>query len=295
VKITLRQLEIFDAIANCGQVTRAAAQVAITQAAASLALADLENQLGAALFHRQGRALHLTGQGRALLPLVREVLERARDIEHLAQPKTSTMSLHLAASVTIGNHVLPSILAAFMRQYPRSQVHSKRGNTAQVLASLRGFDIDIGFIEGPAGDADLVCLPWLTDTLQVFAAPTHRLAGKTVGKRELARAAWVSREPGSGTRSQWEHALHSLGLAPRIVLELEQPEALRRCVAQGLGLGCLSRLEVDEALMQGTLAPVCTPDLALERRLHIVLRRDAYRPAAVLALLRHAQVAEEVV
>lgn len=284
MKITLRQLEVFAAIAAHGHVTRAAQAVALTQAAASMALGDLERQLDRRLFDRVGRQLLLNEAGRQLLPQAQEVLDRVRDMEAPA-PGPGAFLLHLGASLTIGNHLLPPVLGELLRRYPQSQVDLKLHNTEQVQADLEAFRIDLGFIEGPLGNARLRHFPWRQDRLVVFAPLDHPLAGGTATPGDLARATWVVREKGSGTREIFERALGNLGLTPNLSLELEQPEAIRQAVRAGLGLGCLSALELEDPFRAGWLAPVETPFLKLDRELQIVMHPEKFPGAGIQALL----------
>ena len=111
MKVTLRQLEVFVAIATHGQVTRAADAVAMTQSAASMALGELEQQLDITLFDRVGRQLLLNEAGRQLLPKAIDVLERVREIESASSGGEHSFDLQLAASLTVGNHLMPRLLA----------------------------------------------------------------------------------------------------------------------------------------------------------------------------------------
>lgn len=285
MKISLRQLEVFAAVASHGQVTRAARAVAMSQAAASMALADLEGQLGTPLFNRQGRQWQLTDSGREILPLAREVLDRVGDIEAVGQTRGAAFDIHLGASVTIGNHLLPELIVDLNRRYPASRIQVSRHNTEQVVARLLAFQIDLGFVEGPVNDPLVACFPWRRDELQVFAAPDHPLVGRQLSVEDLRSAGWVSRESGSGTRQHFDQAMAESGIAPRITLELEQPEAVRQCVRLGLGLGCLSSLELREAFQAGWLVPLATPFLDLSRQLRIVLHAQKHRTRGIQAVL----------
>ena len=194
MKITLRQLEVFAAIASHGHVTRAAETVAVTQSAASMALAELEQQLGTPLFDRVGRQLHLNESGRQLLPKALEVIDRVRDIEAAPRSQELAFDLHLDASLTTGNHLLPGLLAELQRRHPQGKVRLSLKNTEQVIADLTHFRVDLGFVEGLAQDPRLRRYHWHNDRLCVFAAPTHPLAGKNATHDELRQAAWILRE-----------------------------------------------------------------------------------------------------
>jgi len=285
MRITLRQLEVFAAIAGHGHVTRAAEAIAMTQSAASTALAELEQQLETTLFDRIGRQLLLNEAGRQLLPKALDVLDRVREIEAVTHSGELAFDLHLGASLTIGNHLLPALLAELGRRHPQGQVRLTLKNTEQVVADLLNYRIDLGFVEGPVQDERLQRHFWHQDRLSVFVGPDHPLANRTASHDDLKRIDWILREKGSGTREVFDRALASAGLPCRVAYELEQPEAIRQCVRNGLGVGCLSTLELRDAFQAGWLAPVATPFLDLERQFQVVLHRDKHLSPGLRAVL----------
>ncbi|WP_263770371.1 LysR substrate-binding domain-containing protein [Propionivibrio soli] len=285
MKVTLRQLEIFAAIATYGQVTRAAEGVAMTQSAASMALSDLERQLGSPLFDRVGRQLVLNEAGRQLLPKALQVLDSVREIETAASSSTAAFDLRLGASLTIGNHLLPGLLAQLQERYPSSRFDVSLRNTEQVVADLLAYRIDIGFVEGPVQDERLQRFFWRHDRLSVFVPPEHRLAGKVATQDDLVGVSWILRERGSGTREVFDRALANATLPVRIAFELEQPEAIRQFVRAGLGLGCLPWLELRDACAAGWLALVDTPFLNLQRQFQAVVHRDKHLSLGIRSVL----------
>ena len=285
MKITLRQLEIFAAIANHGHVTRAAETVAMTQSAASMALAELEQQLGTPLFDRIGRQLRLNESGRQLLPKALDVIDRVRAIEAAPHDQELAFDLHIGASLTIGNHLLPGLLAELQRRHPKGRTRLSLRNTEQVVADLVHFRIDLGFVEGPVQDERIIRHLWHRDRLCVFAATDHPLANSTASHDALRQAAWILREKGSGTREVFDRARNNAMLPITAAYELEQPEAIRQCVRAGLGLGCLSILELKDAFQAGWLAPVHTPFLDLDRLFQIIIHRDKHLSPGLCAIL----------
>ena len=290
MKITLRQLQVFVAIATHGHATRAADTIGMTQSAASMALADLERQLGSQLFNRAGRQLRLNDLGRQLLGQAVEVLDRVAAIEAAARGDTIGFDLHLGYSVTIGNHLIPHIIARLKQRFPEAQLRLSRLNTEHVFEQVEHYKIDLGFVEGP-GDSRMVRrIPWKTDQLVIFCAPDHPLARLTVTPEHLSAAEWIMREPGSGTREMMAHALLAGGITPNIAFELEQPEAIRRCVRAGLGIGCLSELELEDAFHAGTLVPLATPFLDMKRNLDVIIHRHKTLTGGLSALLEAADI-----
>lgn len=286
VRLTIRQLEVFSAIARGGTTRAAAGQVARSQSAASNSLGELETALGVQLFDRVGKRLVLNENGRALLPRAAGIVEQAAETEALFT-QTHLAPLRLASSYTIGEYLLPDLIASWKSIRPRSQIKLHIGNTQQVFESVGSFAVDVGFIEGPHSHPDLTVRRWRTDELVVIASPGHPFAQRKPSLKQLADAVWILREPGSGTREASDRWLiHNLQQV-NVDLELGTNEAVKRAVALGLGLGCLSRHTVVDAIKQGWLAEVNAPLPGMRRTLSIVMHRSKKLGSVSQDFLRH--------
>jgi DNA-binding transcriptional LysR family regulator len=254
MRLTLRQLQIFRAIALDGSTTAAALSVPLSQSAASAALKELERLLGARLFDRVGKGLRLNDSGRALLPMALAVLDGAQSLEaaFASAAEALPVDLHVYASTTIGNYILPSLLARFKDAVPSTRLELQIGNTLDVVTAVRDFATDLGFIEGPCHAKDIIVSPWREDELVIVAAPSHTLAKaakqRKLTVKQLAQAQWLLREAGSGTRETVEHALLPHLLNIPVSMTLGSSEAIKNAVAEGLGISCLSRSVVRNLL-----------------------------------------------
>ena len=288
LRLTLRQLEVFAAVARSGSTREAAGRVARSQSAASAALAELEAALGEPLFDRVGRRLVLNENGRALLPGTLALLDQTADLQSLFSGEHAA-PLRVAASLTIGEYLLPQLMAQWRQSHPQSTVRLAIGNSSVVITAVAGLDADVGFIEGPQTHADLRVRPWLSDELVIVAAPGHPLAGGNTRAtvRQLAEQQWILRELGSGTRQasdRWliEH-LGSLSIG----FELGSTEAIKRLAAAGAGLACLSRHTVQHELTAGSLVALRTRLPVARRRLAMVVRRDKQLGRATQDFIDH--------
>lgn len=278
MKITLKQLEVFIAIANSKNVSQAAEKIFLTQSACSMALSVLEKQLNTVLFDRHGKQLTLNEHGRFLLSRAENIIAQAKEFQTLSTEKAErTMSGHLivGASSTIGNYVLPQIIADFVTQYPQVKFTVRIGNTEEVIERVRHFSIDVGLIEGECSAKEIEVKRWLTDELVLIAAPKHPLKKKQPIKlQDLLSSPWILRETGSGTRQQFEKALGSK-ISP--FMELNQTEAVKQAVQAGLGLSCLSRVTVIDELKNQQLIELKSSCLNLNRNFYVLLHQDKYR------------------
>lgn len=296
VRITLKQLEVFIAVAQSGNVTRAAESLSITQSATSMSLSDFETQLGRKLFDRIGKRLQLNDAGRLLLPKALDALARLQEIEAMAASDAPLIGqLRIGASLTIGNYMLPGLIGSFMRAHAGAHVTLDVANTRHVIKALEHFQIDIGFIEGFCHEPAIEVIPWCRDELVVFAAANHPLARQTdVTPDDLAATDWILREPGSGTREVFDNAV--LGRIPRLnlLMEFSHTEALKRAVETGIGIGCASRRTLVESLSSGSVVVLPTPFLNLERELYMLIHRQKYRTQGLDAFLDHCRHAVTV-
>ncbi|MEN9479848.1 MAG: hypothetical protein RLZZ298_1243 [Pseudomonadota bacterium] len=297
MRLTLRQLEVFAAIARTDNVSRAAEGLSMSQSAASSALVELERQFDCPLFDRIGKSLRLNSTGRGLLPQVEDLLAKAGEIEgFLAGGKLGPLAV--GATLTIGNYLATLIVAEYLQRYPESRVDLKVSNTRHVLDGLIRCELDVGLIEGEANDPDLLIEPWLADELVVFCAPQHKLAQVAqVSNQQLAEEAWILRERGSGTRALFDRVVAPTFEQVNIQLQLEHTEAIKRVVEAGLGLSCLSRVALRDAFRRGSLVEIKTPQFNLQRHFYFVQHRQRHiSPASrtFLALCRELGNAAEI-
>ncbi|MDZ8118195.1 LysR family transcriptional regulator [Pontiella agarivorans] len=286
MNLTLRQLEVFRAIARGGNMGRAAQEIGLTQSAASMALSELERQLGVSLFDRPGRRIVLNDNGARLLTEVEELLERAAEIELLFASGTQAPSglLRIGASSTIGNYLMPALVGAFSDRFPEVRIRLSIGNTEQIIGRLLNSEIDLGYVEGSCGKSQIESSVWREDRLVIFCAPDYPLAARRKLRRnELLAERWVLRERGSGTREVFERALLRHGETLAVRHEFGHTEAVKQAVRAGMGIGCLSRLAIQDELNRGSLVELPLPMVDLRRDLLQLVRTGKYRTACMQA------------
>ncbi|PIJ49438.1 LysR family transcriptional regulator [Erwinia sp. OLTSP20] len=286
--ITLRQLEVFCEVLKSSSTTQASQILSLSQSAVSAALADLEAQLGVQLFDRVGKRLVINEYGRLLYPRALALLEQTREIEQLFREDHGALRLY--ASSTIGNYILPAMLAKYRRDYPDSPLDLSVGNSQDVINAVMDFRVDIGLIEGPCHVPELISQPWLDDVLVVFAAPDAALLQQPVSLSSLAKAPWILREKGSGTREIVDYLLLSHLPQFQMAMELGNSEAIKHAVRHGLGISCLSRRVIAEQLDNGTLVeiPLPAPLSSLKRSLYRIHHRQKHLSTALTHFLSYS-------
>ncbi len=289
--LSLRQLQIFSAIAEAGTTTAAGEAIGLSQSAVSAALGELESLLGMGVFDRIGRRLVLNGHGRALLPEARALLVGMDDIERrfrLGGAAGAPVRWRVGASTTIGNYLLPSRIADLREGNGQAHVDLLIGNTREVSGAVQRLEVDIGLIEGPCHEPGLQASQWQDDELVIVYGQRHRQAAglhKGADMAQLRAACWLLREPGSGTREATEQALlpHLHGFAE--VLQLGGTEAIKQGAVAGLGLACLSRHAVADLVALGRLHVLATPLPPLRRQLWVVRHPGKRVPDGLRRLL----------
>jgi DNA-binding transcriptional LysR family regulator len=241
--MTLDQLRIFIAVAECQHLTRAASDLHLTPSAVSAAIRSVEERHQVRLFDRPGRRMELTTLGRAFLDEARALLDHARAAEvrlaELAGRVAGTV--RISASQTTAAYWLPPRLVAFRALYPEVRVDLDIGNTAHVSRRVQEGLADLGIVEGAVDGGQLAIRTIARDHLMIVGAAERWPIRLPL--EDLVRQDWILRERGSGTRSEFEAELTRRGFSPRglnVVLELPSNEAVISAVAAGGGLTAIS-------------------------------------------------------
>lgn len=300
--LSLRQLQIFCAIARSGSTAAASKRIALSQSATSAALNELERLLSIHLFERVGKRLALNENGRALLPRALALLNDAAEIEQMSSSASrQVQSLRIGASTTIGNYVLPKLLSRFLNEYLQEEGGSwdskvMIGNTEKICTAVASFELDVGLVEGPCHEASLIVTPWIQDELVVVAPSNinqHNRALRGPAKvtlKTLREQLWLLRESGSGTRESTDQLLLPyLGSYNRSI-ELGSSEAIKNAVEQGLGISYLSRWVVNDAIESGRLIcwDTCLP--LFKRQSYIVTHRERVQTVTLQNFLKEISI-----
>jgi DNA-binding transcriptional LysR family regulator len=286
MSMNLNHLAVFYAVAQAGSMTLGAERLDISQPAVSKQVQELEHALGVHLFDRIGRRVHLSQAGEILADYAHRLFALAREVETAMADVRAVGRGRLAvgASTTIGTYLLPSVVAEFWRRHPGVELLVQIENTEQVHRRLAGHELDVGLTEGLVEEQELDAEVFHQDELVVIAAPGHRLAGqRQVPLSAVREEPFILREPGSGTRAVEERALARLKLPVRAVMALGSTEAIKRVVAEGVGLAIVSRLAVCAERAAGTLAVLPVAGLHIERPLHLVRRKGRRNGPALQA------------
>ena len=282
MKFTIRQLQIFLAVAKHQNISKAAQSLHMSQSAASEALLNLEHMYEVSLFDRVSNKLALNAIGHTLRREAENLIAHCQSFEEKLLDHTDVGHIKVGASFTIGNHLATRYLAGYLANYPEADVQLDIANTPDVVARVLNFDVDIGMIEGEVHHRELELIPWREDELIVFCAADHPLARKkTLTNKDIKEALWILREPDSGARHTFDRALAGLLPDINIYLELRHNEAIKNAVESGLGIGCLSQIVLKKNFANGDLVPLTLPRRNMRRTFYFALAKKRFRLESV--------------
>jgi DNA-binding transcriptional LysR family regulator len=198
-----RRLQVFHAVARHLSFTKAAEALFMTQPAVTFQVRQLEEHFSARLFDRSQGKITLTPAGVVALEYAERILALSGELDNRLKQMGSQLGgpLLIGASTTIADFLLPQVLGEFKAQCPGVVPRLHVANSDAVQHRVAERTLDIGFIEGDSCLATLVSDVCCEDELQVVCAPSHALARlKEIKPRALLEHAYISREPGSGTR-----------------------------------------------------------------------------------------------
>jgi DNA-binding transcriptional LysR family regulator len=303
----LRALEVLAAVDEAGSLRGASAVVGVTQQAVSLRVRAIERQVGVPLLVRGAHGSHLTAAGRLLTEWGSRVLGAAAELDAgIATLRTDRQGqLHLAASLTVAEHLMPGWLLSLRHQQEDAGVRPtdirlQATNSERVAGLVAGGEVDLGFVEGPRPPAGLRTRVVAHDRLVVVVWRGHPWSRRRhpVAIAELGQTPLVARERGSGTRRAFDQrlaaALPAGEVAVEPALELSSATAVRASIVAGVAPGVLSSLAVQDDLDSGRLVEASV-DLDLRRSLRAVWRDGATPPAGPARLLVALAAARPVV
>jgi LysR family transcriptional regulator, transcriptional activator of the cysJI operon len=288
------RLKVFRIVGEELNFRKASELLRLSQPAVSQQVHALEEELGVALFDRSGSRVELTAAGALLLKYARRAADlSAETLEALGKLHgVPTGELRLGASTTVAQYILPRMLGAFKKQYPRTVLSVISGNTKQIVEALLNDEIVAGMIEGPVSSREVHKQRFITDKMVLIVPRKHAwTAKKIIPIDALAEAPLLLRERGSGSRRVVELALKRAGLRLsrlRLAMELDSTEAIVSGVEAGLGVGFVSEWAIAKELRLGTLSAVAIEGLEIQRDLTFIRRAGPALEGAAAAFEQFA-------
>ena len=289
-----RRLQVFHTVARLLSFTKAAESLHMTQPAVTFQVRQLEEYFNTRLFDRTHNRISLTEAGKRVYEYAHQIFDLYAKMDNAVRDMTGEISgvLIIGASTTIAEYMLPSLLGDFKSKYPDVNVHLKVSNSDGIVSMVENNDIDLGVVEAPVMNKNLVVENCRHDRLVAIVPPQHELAGsKQIKLKQLLDHAYIAREEGSGTREVIHEYLTDAGLKSadiHVAMELGSPEAIKGAVEAGMGVSIVSEVTIHKELQLGTLVAL-ELEPPMERPFSFVHQKQKFRQRAMDELLEFAR------
>jgi DNA-binding transcriptional LysR family regulator len=300
--VELRQVETFRAVAEELSFSRAAHRLGYVQSSVSAQVAALEQDLGAPLFDRLGRKIALTDAGRVmlryssrLLDLTEEAREAIADAGVGSGEVTGTLTV--SAPETLLTYRLPRLLALFHERHPKVRLSVRPSAVGRLVGSMRRSveegGVNVAFVlDGPVEVSGLSVEPLLEESVSVIVPAAHALASSTMAaSRDLSGETVLlpeAPESGCAYRGQFERQLGAASVVPAEKMEFQSIEAVKQCVAAGMGVSVLPSVAVSAELEDGKLAALRWQE-PFEVLTQMVWHEERWQSPALRAFLETAR------
>lgn len=274
MNLTFRQLKVFEAVARLLNYTRAAKELHLSQPAVSMQIKQLEEQVDTPLIEKLGKKLYLTEVGHEMYNYARSTMQQLLDLEEtIAQMKTLQQGHLKLAVASTANHFVIRLLARFAKVHPKIRISLDVTNRSSLLELLDKNECDLVIMGRPPINHNLSSSPFMENPLVVVAHPGHKMVGKKqVSLKELANHEFVTREPGSGTRSAIERFFSEHKLELKSKMEMSNNRAIKHAAEEDLGLAIVSLHTMELELKAKTLNIINVENFPIYRHWYIVQR-----------------------
>jgi len=295
--VQLAQIEAFLTVAERRSVSEAAGVLYVTQPALTARLKKLERELGVALFVRTPRGMRLTAEGRAFRPhaqrAVQALAEGRQLLRELREGRVG--ELRVGAAPAISTYVLPLVLRSFQAAFPNVHLVVRTGHSEEVLELVLREQVHVGLVRD-LPHAAITSRPLYEDEIVLVVHPGHRFAGEaTIDVQELAGERLILFDRTSSYFVLTSAFFRDARVVPRGVMELDNVDATKKMVEQGLGIAFLPYTAIRAELAAGTLEEVAIRGYEPVRRPIVAIRRrDAVVPEDLIDGLLAAITRDEL-
>jgi len=289
-----RRLQVFHTVARLLSFTKAAETLHMTQPAVTFQVRQLEEYFNTRLFDRTHNRISLTEAGARVFQFSDKIFELYGEMENAVREMTGEISgsLTIGASTTIAEYMLPALLGNFRAKYSDVSIHLKVSNTDGIVSMVENNTIDLGVVEAPVSNKNLVVDECRRDYLVAIVPPGHAKAGlKKITLDELLEYPFICREEGSGTReviAEYMAGSSQCQTSMNVAMELGSPEAVKGAVEAGMGISVVSNATIQKELRLGTLVAIDL-DPPLERPFSFVHQKQKFRVRVMEELLDFAR------
>ncbi|WP_339081338.1 LysR family transcriptional regulator [Clostridioides difficile] len=275
--MTIRSLEIFVKVAECGKMSEVARNMYITQSSVSQAISEIEKEYGVKLFDRISKKLYLTEAGKKLLGYGRHLLAVNEEMNDCMKHCAKNIRIRVGATVTVGTCVISPIMLELYKVNPLIEPEVFVEDTRLIAKKLLNSELDIAIVEGKIKHPDIVTKSIINDNLVLICSHKHEFYKRdSIKVSELSNQPLIMRELGSGTRAQLEKQLKELKIPMNIRWSCYNSEAILRAVVDNFGIAVISELLIEDYLKKHLLWACDIEGINLHRTFDIVYHRSKF-------------------
>ncbi len=273
--LTLRQIEVFIAVARHKNYTRAAEDLHLSQPAVSMQIRQLEDGIGLPLFEQVGKQIHLTDAGEQMYIYGREIADLLAEAENVFEAIQGVQFGTLTISVaTTASHFATRLLAEFTKQHEGITISLDVTNRQALRKQLENNEPDLVIMGQPPGGLDVEAAVFMENPLVMIAPADHPLIKqKNIPLSHFADESFVVREVGSGTRGATQRFFDEHGVSFNTAIEMTSNEAIKQAVEAGLGLGIVSLHTLELELETGRIGILDVQDFPIIRHWYVLQRK----------------------
>lgn len=254
MRVTIRHLRIFIAVAETGSMSAAANRLYLSQPTVSQAIRDLEDYYHVHLFERMHKKLFITEEGRYMLNLAQMAVGNFDNLDLSMQRFQERLPLRIGSSLTVGTFLMSNIISDLETAYPKMDLYSFVSNTAEIEQKLLRRELDVAVVEGIIESPELVTIPIVEDSLVLVCGKMHEFYRKEiVYASELEGQKFAMREKGSGTRKLFEQYLSAHNIHIRTTWEANCPRTILNAVIHNNALAVMSERLVKHVCIHQTV------------------------------------------
>jgi len=284
----IESLKVFCDVVESKSFSKAAVLNFISQSAVSQQIRTLEERYEQKLIERGKRNLSPTPAGEILYEVARDVLSRFESMEHRLRELTDNVggTVRIATIYSIGLHEFRPYLSEFMRRYPEVRVRVEYSRANRIYDDVVGNSIDIGVVAYPARRSGIEILPFRSDELVLVCPPGHPFAAfKKIEMRKLGGQPFIAFERDIPTRRAIDKILRDNEVRPRVAMEFDNIETIKRAIEIDSGISILPAMTVEREVAMKSLALVHFAKGTYRRPLGILIKRGREIPAAMQCFL----------
>ena len=275
--MTIRHLQIFVAVADCGKMRAAAERLHISQPSVSQAVRELESYYNIKLFERLSQRIYITETGKKLLPYARHIIDSFETMEGLINDTSSGNVIRVGGSVSVGTRLLPPMIKSLENEVPDVDVCVIVDNTAAIEGKIQRSELDIAVVEGIVRSDELVKKDIYDDELVLVVGPEHELFNHPgIKLKELTKHALISRESGSVERNQFEQFLLEHDIKMKNKWSCSNTETIKKAVLNGEGIAILSRMVIEKEIAAGEVRVLNVENTRMKRKIKLIYHKNKY-------------------